>query len=202
MLDILKSNLEKRGFSVKLFEKGSDAVSYLNEIIDATSVGIGGSVTVKELGLFDVLKAHNEVWWHGDGDSVKAYGAQFIRDKEMMTETYICSANAVSMDGTLVNIDGMGNRIASTAYGHKRVFYVIGKNKLTEDLHSAILRAKNIAAPKNAKRLGVKTPCAVNGDKCYNCNSPEKICRGILITEAPFNGQSTEVILIDEALGY
>ncbi len=198
----LKNNLEKRKFSVKLFSSKEEVCEYLNREIDGVSVGIGGSVTVKELGLFPFLKTHNEVWWHNDDEQLAAFGDVYIRDKAREAERYISSVNGVSADGRLVNIDGRGNRVASTAYGHKKVYYIVGKNKLADSLEQAIWRARNIASPKNARRLGLKTPCAVKADRCYDCSSPQRICRGILITEAPMLGQETEILLVDEVLGY
>ncbi len=198
----LKENLEKRRFTVKLFATGKEAAEYLDGALDGVSVGIGGSVTVKELGLFELLKTHNEVWWHNDREQLQAYGDVEIRRLARTTKAYISSVNGVSMQGQLVNIDGRGNRIAATADGHDKVYYIIGKNKVAEDLEGALWRARNIASPKNAVRLGLKTPCAVKGDRCYDCNSPERICCGVLITEYPMRGKETEILLVDEELGY
>ncbi len=198
----VKENLEKRGFIVRVFATGAEAAAYLNKEIDGVSVACGGSVTVSELGLLDSLATHNEVWSHGDPKQVEKYGVEFLRQKAMTTEAYICSANGLSEGGQIVNIDGRGNRIASTAFGHNRVYFVIGKNKLAPDLEGAIWRARNIAAPKNAQRLHMKTPCAVRADKCYDCASPDRICSGFMILERVMRGQKTEVLLVEEELGY
>ncbi len=201
-LQTVKAALEKRGFRMRICATGAEAVAYLNGQIDNTSVGIGGSVTVKELGLFDALSARNEVWWHNDEKQLAEFGDPALRRKARDAKVYISSVNALSADGELVNIDGTGNRIASTAYGHERVYFLVGKNKIAEDLTGAIWRARNIASPKNAQRLGLKTPCAVKGDRCYDCNSPQRICRGLLIIERPMLKSQTEIILIDEERGY
>ncbi len=198
----IKSNLERRGYAVKLLSNGKEAARYLNERLDGVSVGIGGSVSVKEIGLFPLLQSHNEVWWHNDGGQVAQFGMATVRDRAATTKVYISSVNGLSADGVLVNIDGRGNRIASTVYGHEKVYFIVGKNKITDTLEEAIWRARNIAAPKNARRLGLKTPCAVKGDKCYDCNSPQRICRGVLLLERPTNGQEVEILLVDEPLGY
>ncbi len=202
MLNTLKNNLETRGFRVSLFASREEASAYLNREIDGTSVGFGGSVTLREMELFASLSSHNEVFSHGERSLLEKYTADEIRTRAMTTEVYISSLNAVSLDGRLVNIDGAGNRIASTAYGHSRVYFVVGKNKIAKTLEDAVWRAKNIAAPKNAQRLGMKTPCAVNAEKCYDCNSPERICCGTLIMDAPMKRQITEIVLVDEELGY
>ncbi len=201
-LRTVKENLEKRGFFVRIFATGKDAADYLNQEINDTSVGIGGSVTVKEIGAFESLKAHNEVWWHNDPAQLAEYGDVELRKRAATAEAYISSVNGLSEDGQIVNIDGRGNRIAATADGHARVFFVVGRNKIAKDLEGAIWRARNIASPKNAQRLGLQTPCAVKGDKCYDCNSPQRICRALMIMERAMNGQSTEVLLVDEPLGY
>lgn len=197
-----KNNLEKRGFRVTIFKTAEEAAGYLEEQIKQTTVGIGGSVTVTEMGLFDRLNQNNEVWWHSHPDQLAEYGEPELRRRAMSTEVYICSVNGLSETGQIINIDGAGNRIASTAFGHDRLYLIVGKNKIEETFEKAMWRARNIASPKNAQRLGVKTPCAAKGDKCYDCNSPQRICRGFLTMERPMFGQEAEVILIDENLGY
>ncbi len=198
----VKKRLEKRGFQVTLCASAAEAVDYLCQVTAGRSVGIGGSVSVKEAGLFPRLCEQSEVWWHNDEAQLKALGDGEIRRRAQAAKVYISSVNGLSADGKIVNIDGRGNRLASTLYGHEKVFFLVGRNKIAENLEGAIWRARNIAAPKNARRLGLKTPCAVRGDKCYDCNSPDRICRGILIMETPTNGQPIEVVLVDEDLGY
>ena len=201
-LQIVKENLEKKGFKVSVFSDAKEASDYLNKEINNTSVAFGGSMTLAEMGLFDTLKTHNEIWYHSDAELIEKYGREEIFKRAMSTDVYISSVNGMSADGALINIDGNGNRIASTAFGHKKVYYVVGKNKIEDTFEKAMWRARNIAAPKNAQRLNRKTPCAIKGDKCYNCSSPERICRGILITETPMSAQETEILLVNENLGY
>ena len=117
-------------------------------------------------------------------------------------DVYLSSANGLSETGEIVNIDGKCNRVAATLFGPKRCIFVCGVNKLRPDLQSAIERARNIAAPLNAKRLNKKTPCAVDG-RCHNCKSPERICRAMVIhMGVPSGFESCEVVLIGEKLGY
>lgn len=92
--------------------------------------------------------------------------------------------------------------MSSSLYGHKRVWFVVGSNKIAPTYDEALWRARNIAAPKNAQRLGVKTPCAVNGDRCYDCKSPQRICRGLVVLWEAIRSCETEVVLVDEPLGY
>lgn len=192
----VKKNLEARGFLVKTFAGREEAASYLNSAIDGTTVGFGGSITLQELGLFDSLGEHNTVHWHWrqEGDPARAAAAN--------AAVYITSANGLAETGEVVNIDGVGNRVASTLYGHQKVYFVIGRNKLAPTYEEALWHARNISAPKNAQRLKKKTPCALRGDRCYDCKSPDRLCRGLVVLWEPMMGMSTEVILIDEDLGY
>lgn len=201
-LQIVKENFEKKGFKVSVFSDAKEASDYLNKEINNVSVAFGGSMTLAEMGLFDTLKTHNEVWYHSNAELIEKYGREEIFKRAMSADVYISSVNGMSSDGILINIDGNGNRIASTAFGHKKVYYVVGNNKIEDTFEKAMWRARNIAAPKNAQRLSKKTPCAVKGDKCYNCSSPDRICRGILITESPMSGQETEIVLVNKNLGY
>lgn len=195
MADIekLRKNLEDRGIQSSYFATAQEAADYLDRQIDGTTVGVGGSMTVKAMGLYPRLSAHNQVVWHWEGGSLK---------EAAQTEVYVTSANGVAETGELVNIDGNCNRIASSVYGHKRVYFVVGINKIEPDYDRALWRARNVAAPKNAQRLGRKTPCAVRGDRCYDCKSPERICRGLsVIWGRPTPVETMEVVLIGEELG-
>ena len=194
MADIerLRKNLEDRGIRSSYFAT-AQAADYLDRQIDGTTVGIGGSMTVKAMGLYPRLSAHNRVVWHWEGGSLEEAAG---------TEVYLTSANGVAETGELVNIDGNCNRIASSVYGHKRVYFVVGINKIEPDYDRALWRARNIAAPKNAQRLGRKTPCAVKGDRCNDCKSPERICRGLVVLWEAVANMEMEVVLIDQDLGY
>ena len=179
----IKANLEKKGYQVSCFATKEEAAAYLNGAIDGVTVASGGSMTVKELGLADMLRTHNDFKWHWEGDDRMAV---------LSTDVYLSSVN------------GMGNRIASTVFGHKKLYFIVGKNKIADDLDGAIWRARNIAAPLNAKRFNVKTPCVAHGGgKCFDCKSPERICKALMVFwERPNGIPDTEVVLIDEDLGY
>jgi NAD-dependent dihydropyrimidine dehydrogenase PreA subunit len=192
----VEKNLTARGFQVKTFATGAEAAAYLNGAIDSRTVGFGGSVTLDKLGLFDSLGQHNTVYWHWkqEADSARAAAAQ--------AEVYLTSANGLAETGEVINLDGAGNRVAGTLYGHQKVYFVVGRNKLAPTYDEALWRARNIAAPKNAQRLGRKTPCAIHGDRCYDCKSPERICRGLVVLYGPMTGTETEIVLVDEELGF
>ena len=199
MADLEKTgkNLERRGFRVHRFASGTEAADYLVQTLHGTSIGIGGSVTIDTLGVYDRICESNEVFWHWKNHAPET------RERAGKAETYLCSANGVSENGEIVNIDGFGNRVAGTIYGPERVFLVVGRNKIAPDLTGAIDRARNIAAPLNARRLNRHTPCAVGEPRCHDCRSPEKIC-GVMTVffMPPTSIKEFHVILVDEDLGY
>lgn len=192
----VKENLEAQGFQVRVFATGAEAAAYLDGAIDGASVGFGGSVTLDQMGVYEKLAQHNTVHWHWREDPNAALTASVGAD------VYLTSVNGLAETGELINIDGTGNRAASTLYGHKKVYFVVGRNKLAPTYDEALWRARNIAAPKNAQRLHKKTPCAVKGDRCYDCKSPDRICRGLVVLWRAMMGMESEVILVDENLGY
>ena len=187
--------LKERGYTVKVFATGAEAAAYLDGEIDGATVGIGGCATAQELGLYELLEKHNTVIWHW-----KQEGAD-VRKKAMTTDFYITSANALAESGEIVNIDGVGNRVAATLFGHKKVYFIIGRNKLTAGYESAVHRARNVASPRRAQQLGAKTPCAEKADRCYDCRAAGRICRGMTTLWGPMMGSEAEVILIDEEHG-
>lgn len=199
MADLEKTgkNLENRGFCVHRFATGAEAADYLVREVHGTTVGIGGSVTIDTLGVYDRLCAGNEVFWHWKS------AAPDTRERAGKAETYLCSANGVSETGEIVNIDGYGNRVTGTIYGPRRVFLVVGKNKIASDLNGAIDRARSIAAPLNARRLKRDTPCAKGELRCYDCRSREKVC-GVMTVffMPPTSIKEFHVLLVDEDLGY
>lgn len=195
IFDTVKKNLEDRGYAVEVFASGAEAAAYLDGAVDGKSVGFGGSMTLDQLGLYDALGKHNTVVWHWKQDAGPA------RREGMFTDVYLSSANGLAETGEIINIDGNGNRVAATLFGHEKVYFVIGRNKLAPTYEEALWRARNIASPKNAQRLGKKTPCAVKGDRCYDCKSPDRICRGLVTLWGPMMGMETEILLVDEDLG-
>ena len=192
----IRKNFEKHGFITQLFATKEEARDYLSNELKGRAIGFGGSVTLKEMGLYEALQQNNVVIWHNRIESLE------VRELASHASIYITSANAITESGEIVNIDGRGNRVAMTSYGPETCYYVVGKNKITKNIEQAIYRSKNVAAPLNAKRVGAKTPCAVTGDKCSDCNSPGRICRITTIIEYPPLGMNCEIIFIDEELGY
>ena len=198
-INVLKMNLEKNGFVVNLFDTPEDASSFLNKQIDGTTVSFGGSKTLDEMGLFDSLGQHNDILWHWYPKEGMTQNE--VRLAAQNTKVYLSSVNAIAETGEMVNIDGAFNRLASVFYGHEKVYLVISKNKITEDYDSAVWRARNIASPMNCKRYGVKTPCVKDG-RCHDCNSPERLCRGMsVIWKHPMVGD-IEIVLIRKEMGF
>lgn len=192
-----RKNLENRGFRAHVFATGAEAADYLAQTLHNTCIGIGGSVTIDEIGVYDRLSADNDVIWRWKKPTPDS------RERGAAAETFLCSANGVSETGEIVNIDGYGNRVAPTIYGPQRVFLVVGRNKIAPDLNGAIDRARNIAAPLNARRLNRHTPCAVGEPRCHDCRSPEKIC-GVMTVffMPPTSIKEFHVLLVNEDLGY
>ncbi len=197
-MDIEKTikSLEERHFSVRHFAGGEEACAYLTSEIKNTSVGIGGSKTVDQLGLYDKLvSAGNEVFWHW-----REPGFDTLY-KENEAEVFISGANAIAETGEIINIDGRGNRLAGQVFGQKTVYIIAGTNKICPDFESAVYRARNTAAVENCRRFPTKTPCKLD-DKCHDCRSPERVCNAMLVLWGPMmDMKKVEIILIDEELG-
>ena len=191
----VQTNLEAHGYTVHTFATAAEAADYLDGTIDGRTVGFGGSATLDALGIYDRLEKHNTVVWHWKQE------ADAARKAAMQTQVYLTSANALAETGEIVNIDGTGNRVSATLFGHGKVIFVIGRNKLAATYAAAVDRARNVAAPQRARQLGRKTPCAVKADRCYDCKSPERICRGMVTLWGPMLGMAGEVLLVDEDLG-
>lgn len=192
-------SLKKNGYCVNFFECKEDATEYLYNQLSNKSIGFGDSQTIKALNLNEILSKHNIVY---DPQSCKSDNEFYdIADKCLLTDIYITSVNALSESGELINLDGAGNRIAGSLYGHDKVYFVVGVNKIEDNIEKAIYRVRNVAAPQNAKRLGLKTPCAIKGDKCYDCSSKDRICNALVIHYKKMMEIEMEVILINEPLG-
>ena len=197
-LETAVKNLTAHGFSVRVFRTAQDAANAISQELSGKTVGFGGSVTLEQMQLFETLQKNNTVYWHWKQTPAEAC------EKAASAQVYMTSANAISETGEIVNIDGTGNRVAAMLYGHEALYIIAGINKLTPDLPSAIERARNIAAPLNARRLNCKTPCAMSEPmRCHDCGSPDRICNGFVTLARPCGGiGKTHVILIEEKLGY
>lgn len=199
-MDLRKTaeNMKARGFTVRRYATAAEAAAALAEELRGRTIGIGGSMTVAQMGLAEMLERQGCTVYARSRSMSPAEAEQAGR-----AERYISSANGIAETGEIVNIDGTGNRVAATLYGPQKLYLIAGRNKLAPTLQDAVWRARNIAAPLNARRLNKKTPCTVGEPKCHDCRSPERICRGMTIHMAPMKGVGeTIVVLIDEELGY
>lgn len=200
MLSKTAEALRRNRYEVSVFETKEDACAYLSSLFHGAVIGFGDSKTIAQMGLNELLSRENTVYDPGpctDNDEFLAVAKQCLT-----TDYFFTSVNGLSMDGILVNLDGTGNRVAGSLFGHKKVFFIVGRNKIAPDLEQTVHRVRNVAAPTNAKRYNLRTPCAVKGDRCYNCSSPDRICNGLLIQFKKMNDMEAEVILINEDLGF
>ncbi len=194
----LRENLERNGFRVSYYETAAEATAALKASLKGKTIGMGGSKTLEAMGLYEVLGEDNQVFWHWKQPVAEA------RANAAAAQVYLTSANGVAETGEIINIDGDGNRLSASTFGKEKVYIIIGVNKIAPNFHAAVNRARNIAAPLNARRLKKQTPCALAADmKCYDCNSPDRICRGMNVFYRNMGGVGeTEVIIINEELGY
>lgn len=193
-------NLSDNGFQVEFFENVDEAKEKILKCIQVDeTVGIGGSMTVYNMDLHTELKNRgNIVYWHW---LVDPKDRNEERSKAKNAAVYISGTNSITEDGKLINIDGVGNRVASMFYGHDKIIIVSGVNKIAEDEKEAIKRIKEVACPQNAERLNLDTPCRYTG-KCNDCNSPQRMCRvTVTIEKNPMQG-NIKIYLINEELGY
>lgn len=193
--------LKKNGFTVYHVATREEAVKIvLDEVPEGASVGIGGSVTVRELGLPEALKKRGHVVYDHWDPALSAAEKAKARENQVKADVFLSSANAITVDGTLVNTDGSGNRVGSMIFGPKISIVVAGTNKIVSDLEHAMERIRQYAAPVNYKRLGIEVPCQSMED-CADCT--QKGCRVTTIIEAPPLGKEKfVVVLVGENLGY
>ena len=193
-------NLSNNGFEVEFFENVDEAKRKILEYIQINEdIGIGGSMTVHDIKLYEELKNRgNKVYWHW---LVDPKDRNKERQKAGKADVYICSTNSITEDGKLINIDGVGNRVASMFYGHEKIIIIAGVNKIHKDEKDAIKRIKDIACPQNAKRLNLDTPCRHTG-KCNDCNSPHRMCRVTVTIERNPMQSNIKIYLINKELGY
>ena len=166
-------------------------------IPEGSAVTMGGAMSAREIGLVDALKAGNYNFIDRDNYADKRAAMLAAYDADV----FLSSANAITEDGVLVNIDGNANRVSAIAQGPRKVLFIVGMNKVCPDVDSAMKRARNVAAPINAQRFGLSTPCARTG-ACMDCKSPDTICCQFLITRFSKHKDRIHVILVNDSLGF
>ncbi len=190
--------LESRNMTGYYAPTAQEALKKALELIpEGATVTMGGAMSAHEIGLVDALKKGNYNFIDRDEEEdkraamLKAYDADY----------FLASVNAMTEDGVLVNIDGNSNRVSAIAQGPKHVLFIVGMNKVCIDVDGAMKRARNVAAPINAQRFGLSTPCAKTGS-CMNCKSPDTICCQFLITRFSRHAGRIQLILVGESLGF
>lgn len=195
-------NLNRRHMEAFYCPTAEEAVKKVSELIeDGSSVTWGGSMTVRDMGIPDSLRKRGtlEVLDRDLVGSPEEVKAMYLR--AFTADVYLTSANAISEDGVIVNVDGNGNRVAAITWGPKKVIFVIGMNKVAPTVEAALARARGIASPINAQRFDIDTPCRKDG-ACHNCNSPESICSYVHFLRNSRQQGRHVVVLVGENLGY
>lgn len=169
----------------------------LGLIAEGSTIAMGGAVSAHEIGLVQALKDGNYNFIDRDEYEDKRAAALIAYSADV----FLSSCNAMTEDGMLVNIDGNSNRVSAIAYGPEKVVFIVGMNKVFGDLDGAMKRARNVAAPTNAQRFGIDTPCAKTG-ACMDCKSPDTICCQFLITRYSRHAGRIHVILVNDDLGF
>lgn len=194
-------NLESRNMEAYFVKTKEEALKKALELIpEGSSISWGGTASAKEIGLLDAVHEGNyEVYDREEAQTPELKNE--IAHKALDCDFFIGSTNALAENGVMINIDGNANRVAAFAFGPKNVLLIVGMNKVVKSEEDAMSRARNEAAPINAQRFGLDTPCSKNG-MCYDCKSPDCICCQILITRYSRAAKRIKVILVDENLGF
>ena len=190
--------LESRNMSGYYASNKEEALKKALELIEkGSTITMGGAMSAHEIGLVDALKNGDDNFIDRDQATDKRAAMLAAYDADV----FLSSANAITNDGVMVNIDGNSNRVSAIAQGPKKVVFIVGMNKVCDDIDGAMKRARNVAAPINAQRFGLSTPCAKTG-ACFNCKSPDTICCQFLITRYSRHEGRIHVILVNDNLGF
>ncbi|MEJ2096165.1 MAG: lactate utilization protein [Deltaproteobacteria bacterium] len=195
-------NLKRHGFDAVYFPDLDSARSFiLEKVAIYDTFGFGGSDTTRRLNIIEPLKQSKKTVFDHWEENLSAEESLAVRRNQLKCDCFFCSANAVSITGEIVNVDGVGNRTSAMAFGPRHVVIVAGVNKLASDLTAAIERVKEIAAPMRAKSLNMKTPCAETG-VCNDCSVPQRICRITSILHRKPMLTDVSVVIVNEKLGF
>lgn len=198
LADKVIKGLESRNMTGYYAKDKEEAKKIALELIPAGStIAMGGCMSAHEIGLTDALTAGD----YNFIDKSKEADQRVAMLRSYDADYFLSSVNAMTEDGVLVNIDGNSNRVSAIAQGPKKVLFIVGMNKVCDDIDGAMKRARNVAAPINAQRFGLKTPCSSTGS-CFNCKSPDTICCQFLITRFSRHADRIHVILVNDNLGF
>ena len=198
---VLVKNLKSRHFEAYYCPDSASALAKALELIpEGASVGWGGALSAQQIGLIDAVKSGNFAAIDRDAATTPEERTQALK-RCLTADVFLCGANALSLDGQMVNIDGTGNRVAAIAYGPDTILVIAGMNKVCDTLDDAVTRARTVAAPMNKQRFPFETPCEVTG-ACADCKSEESICNQILITRNCRPAGRIKFVLVGEELGF
>lgn len=201
LIENTMKNLKKNNMDCFFYEDLGDLYSFVDQFIkDNDCVSVGGSQTLFEIGMIDYLRKRKTKFLDRYQEGLTSEDLKNVFRKTFFADIYITSSNAITEDGMLYNVDGRGNRVAAMIYGPDKVLVIAGVNKIVKNIEEAIKRVEDIAAPLNAKRLQIDTPC-INTQQCVHCQNKEKICREYVVIKNPLPNRIT-VLLINEKLGY
>lgn len=194
--------LKKNNFTAAYFKNREEAVKHILENISAEdTVGIGGSWTTQEIGLWDKLDERGNTVFNHNKPGLTPEESLELRRKQLTCDVFLTSTNAITLDGKIVNVDGAGNRVAAMIFGPKKAIVVVGINKVAKDTAEAEQRIKMYAAPINNKRLNRPNPCTVTGE-CMDCQGPGRICNVTTIMHKKPFAIDFHVVVIGEPLGF
>ena len=198
---VLIKNLQSRHFEAYYCPDKASALAKALELIpEGSSVGWGGALSAQQIGLIEAVKAGHYAAIDRDAATTPEERTRALK-RCLAADVFLCGANALSLDGQMVSIDGTGNRVAAIVYGPESVLVVAGMNKVCDTLEEAMTRARTVAAPMNKQRFPFKTPCEVTG-ACADCKSEDCICNQILITRNCRPAGRIKFILVGEELGF
>lgn len=200
VLENVRNSLIKNRFNCEVFENRNDAFKFIVSLIGSGKrVGLGGSMTVSELGILDEISKHNKIFKHShDMDSEER---RKVWLNAIDSDFYLASPQAVTLDGKLIFIDGTGNRCAALTWGPRHLVIIAGVNKIVKDEQEGFWRMRNIAAIRNNIRLNKKNPCVMTG-KCEDCSSADRICNIVTVIWKRPKVTDITVVLVNEELGY
>ena len=202
MIERCIENLKKNGFDPSFFEDVQQAKDHILDMVKGySSFGIGGSDTIRSMNIVQELKNMGKLVYDHWSEALSKEQDLEIRLMQGRCDCFLCSANAISSSGQIVNVDGIGNRVSAMCFGPKKVVIVAGVNKIVPDLDSAIKRIKEVAAPLRAKSLGLNLPCVKEG-RCVECDSPQRICRITVVLHKRPIYTDISVVIVNKSLGY
>lgn len=200
-LERTRASLQKRRITARIFSTGEYVLAYLKAIIpENATIGVGDSLTLSQIGVYEMLETGNYRYLNKYG-ALSREEKRAIYLKNFDADYFLSGVNAITEEGEIYNLDGNGSRVAPIIYGPRKVFLVVGYNKITLNEQEAISRIRNYAAPADAIRLKKNTPCAKTG-KCADCRSEDRICNYLTVVKGQFDPNRIEVLLLDMDLGF